>query len=218
MPQRTDHPDPRPQGGIPDGLLVGLLAFLLGLAVLTWTATGLAALFTKGAWPSKVTFTRTPTAVRSLIAQPHDIPAAWPDTPPEALSNWGLFWGLFISQLLVLLVLTIFTLGVVARTKSRHRLKTEQDRQAPPPTSQPYAASPTSQPYAAPSTSQPPSSPPASQRYAVPPASQPYTAPPAFEERGSGELSPAGAAVLLGLAAVAASLVISVRIGRALVV
>ncbi|MFF1408574.1 nitrate- and nitrite sensing domain-containing protein [Streptomyces sp. NPDC058289] len=35
---------------------------------------------------------------------------------------------------------------------------------------------------------------------------------------GAGALSPAGAAVLLGLAAVAASLVISVRIGRALVV
>ncbi|MGW5400855.1 type VI secretion protein [Streptomyces sp. NPDC003952] len=139
MPHRTDHPDPRPQGGIPDGLLVGLLAFLLGLAVLTWTATGLAALFTKGAWPSKVTFTRTPTAVRSLIAQPHDIPAAWPDTPPEALSNWGLFWGLFISQLLVLLVLTIFTLGVVARTKSRHRLKRDHPQSPTPLTSAPPA-------------------------------------------------------------------------------
>ncbi|MFB6521161.1 type VI secretion protein [Streptomyces sp. NPDC056401] len=184
MPQRTDHPAPRPQGGIPDGLLVGLLAFLLGLAVLTWTATGLAALFTKGAWPSKVTFTRTPTAVRSLIAQPHDIPAAWPDTPPEALSNWGLFWGLFISQLLVLLVLTIFTLGIVARTKSRHRLKTEQARQDSPPAAQPIA-----QPYAAPAASQPP----ASQRYAVPPASQPHPAPPAFEERGSRGWPPATA-------------------------
>ncbi|MFD5147563.1 type VI secretion protein [Streptomyces sp. NPDC058401] len=170
MPHRTDHPDPRPQGGIPDGLLVGLLAFLLGLAVLTWTATGLAALFTKGAWPSKVTFTRTPTAVRSLIAQPHDIPAAWPDTPPEALSNWGLFWGLFISQLLVLLVLTIFTLGVVARTKSRHRLKREHPD---PSTPQPH-------PNAAPPA--PNSAPPA-----------PNSAPPAFEERGSGGWPPATA-------------------------
>ncbi|MCX5124199.1 type VI secretion protein [Streptomyces sp. NBC_00347] len=201
MPQRTDHPDPRPQGGIPDGLLVGLLAFLLGLAVLTWTATGLAALFTKGAWPSKVTFTRTPTAVRSLIAQPHDIPAAWPDTPPEALSNWGLFWGLFISQLLVLLVLTIFTLGVVARTRSRHRLKTEQDRQAPPP-----ATPPTSQPNSAPpafeergpggwppaTAPHPPTVPTPTKPYPAgpPPASQRYSAPPAFEERGPGGRAP----------------------------
>ncbi|MCX4779406.1 type VI secretion protein [Streptomyces sp. NBC_01264] len=183
MPDRTDHPAPRPQGGIPDGLLVGLLAFLLGLAVLTWTATGLAALFTKGAWPSKVTFTRTPTAVRSLIAQPHDIPAAWPDTPPEALSNWGLFWGLFISQLLVLLVLTIFTLGVVARTRSRHRLKTEQNRQGPPP-----SAPPISQPYAAPPASQPNPAPPTS---STPPAS---SAPPAFEERGPGGRAPGNGA------------------------
>ncbi|MEV7545582.1 type VI secretion protein [Streptomyces sp. NPDC089915] len=112
--------EPRARGGgIPDGALVGLLAFLLGLAVLVWSATGLAALFAKGAWPATVTFTRTPGAVRALIAQPHDIPGAWPDTNPTALSGWGLFWGLFISQLLVLLVLTIFTMGVIARTKAR---------------------------------------------------------------------------------------------------
>ncbi|MFE4264198.1 type VI secretion protein [Streptomyces sp. NPDC056883] len=200
MPQRTDHPDPRPQGGIPDGLLVGLLAFLLGLAVLTWTATGLAALFTKGAWPSKVTFTRTPTAVRSLIAQPHDIPAAWPDTPPEALSNWGLFWGLFISQLLVLLVLTIFTLGVVARTKSRHRLKTQQDRQAPPP-----ATPPSAQPISAPpafeergSGGWPPATEPHPPTVPTPtkphPTSQRYSAPPAFEARGPGGRAPGNGA------------------------
>ncbi|MFG2621773.1 type VI secretion protein [Streptomyces sp. NPDC048507] len=115
--RRTD-PQAR-AGGIPDGVLVGLLAFLLGLAVLVWSATGLAALFTKGAWPAAVTFTNTPRAVRALITQPHDIAAAWPDTDPTALSGWGLFWGLFISQLLVLLVVTIFTLGVVARTKAR---------------------------------------------------------------------------------------------------
>ncbi|MGW1773573.1 type VI secretion protein [Streptomyces sp. NPDC002104] len=173
MPDRTDHPAPRPQGGIPDGLLVGLLAFLLGLAVLTWTATGLAALFTKGAWPSKVTFTRTPTAVRSLIAQPHDIPAAWPDTPPEALSNWGLFWGLFISQLLVLLVLTIFTLGVVARTRSRHRLKTQQGGHGGP-TPGPGQAHTAHTPTAG----QP---------------SPAHSAPPAFEEPGSGGRPPATA-------------------------
>ncbi|MFJ8163426.1 hypothetical protein ACIRBY_21235 [Streptomyces sp. NPDC096136] len=119
--------EPRARGGgIPDGALVGLLAFLLGLAVLVWSATGLAALFAKGAWPATVTFTRTPGAVRALIAQPHDIPGAWPDTAPAALSGWGLFWGLFISQLLVLLVLTIFTLGVVARTKARRSTRSRQ--------------------------------------------------------------------------------------------
>ncbi|MFJ8012485.1 type VI secretion protein [Streptomyces sp. NPDC096339] len=120
-------------GGIPDGVLVGLLAFLLGLAVLVWSATGLAALFAKGTWPATVTFTRTPGAVRALIAQPHDIPAAWPDTNPEALSGWGLFWGLFISQLLILLVLTIFTMGVVARTKARRTLAKHHPAPVPAP-------------------------------------------------------------------------------------
>ncbi|NYV75416.1 type VI secretion protein, partial [Streptomyces sp. UH6] len=51
---------PGGQGGVPDGLLVGLLAFLLGLTLLVWTATGLAALFAHGAWPDAVTFTRSP--------------------------------------------------------------------------------------------------------------------------------------------------------------
>ncbi|MFJ6478516.1 type VI secretion protein [Streptomyces sp. NPDC091682] len=119
-------------GGIPDGLLVGLLAFLLGLAVLVWSATGLAALFANGTWPDTVTFTRTPGAVRALIAQPHDIPAAWPDTDPAALSGWGLFWGLFVSQLLVMFVLTVFAIGVIARTKSRRALA-KQAAQVPAP-------------------------------------------------------------------------------------
>ncbi|MFD7291046.1 type IV secretory system conjugative DNA transfer family protein [Streptomyces sp. NPDC059863] len=102
-------------GGIPDGLLVGLLGFLLGLAVLVWTATGLAGLFTHGAWPQGVTFPRTPLAIRQLVQAPHDITGAWPDTPPGELSGYGLFWGLLISQMMVLVVLTVFVLGVTAR-------------------------------------------------------------------------------------------------------
>ncbi|MFE2856846.1 type VI secretion protein [Streptomyces lavendulae] len=146
MPDARRTEPPARAGGIPDGVLVGLLAFLLGLAVLVWSATGLAALFSKGAWPATVTFTRTPGAVRALIAQPHDIAAAWPDTDPAALSGWGLFWGLFISQLLVALVLTIFTLGVVARTKARHTKPhapqppepTDLRTATPPPGTTPY--------------------------------------------------------------------------------
>ncbi|AXE86951.1 TraM recognition domain-containing protein [Streptomyces sp. Go-475] len=115
------------QGGIPDGLLVGILAFLLGMTLLVWTATGLAAWFAHGAWPSGVTFTRTPLAMRGLIAEPHDIPGAWPDTPPGQLSGYGLFWGLFIGQLMVLFVLTVFVLGTVARWRAgRARRRAEK--------------------------------------------------------------------------------------------
>ncbi|RSO11031.1 type VI secretion protein [Streptomyces sp. WAC 06725] len=94
---------------------MGVLVFLLGLTVLAWTATGLAGLFTHGAWPDGVTFTRTPLALRSLIAAPHDLPAAWPGTPAAQLSGYGLFWGILISELLVLVVLTVFALGTIAR-------------------------------------------------------------------------------------------------------
>ncbi|MBT2539424.1 type VI secretion protein [Streptomyces sp. ISL-44] len=136
---RRTEPSAR-AGGIPDGLLIGLLAFLLGLAVLVWSATGLAALFAKGAWPQTVTFTRTPEAVRALIAQPHDVPGAWPDTDPAALSGWGLFWGLFLSQLLVLFVLTVFAIGVIARTKSRRALARQTAAQDPVPVEAPRPA------------------------------------------------------------------------------
>ncbi|WP_406726688.1 type VI secretion protein [Streptomyces sp. GD-15H] len=115
------------QGGIPDGLLVGLLAFLLSTTLLVWTATGLAGFFARGSWPSGVTFTRTPVAMRHLVAEPHDIPGAWPDTPASALSGYGLFWGLFIGQLMLLLVLTLFVLGTVARWRAvRARQKAER--------------------------------------------------------------------------------------------
>lgn len=106
------------RGGIPDGLLVGALGFLLGVTALCWTATGLAGLLSHGSWPDGVTFARTPMAVRSLFTRPHDIPAAWPDTPPDQLSGYGLFWGLFISQVMVLIVLTVFVLGTFTRWRA----------------------------------------------------------------------------------------------------
>ncbi|MFF9077829.1 type VI secretion protein [Streptomyces sp. NPDC014872] len=114
-------------GGIPDGMLIGLLAFLLGLALLTWTATGLAGLFAHGAWPEGVTLAETPLAMRGLVTAPHDLPAAWPGTPADALSGYGLFWGLFIGELMVLVVLTIFVLGVVTRWRAvRARQRAER--------------------------------------------------------------------------------------------
>ncbi|BFO22760.1 type IV secretory system conjugative DNA transfer family protein [Streptomyces sp. KM77-8] len=116
--------DRREQGGIPDGLLVGILAFLLGMTTMVWTATGLAGVFAHGHWPPGITFTRTPLAMRHLVAEPHNLPGAWPDTPPTALSGYGLFWGLFIGQLMILTVLAVFVMGTLARwraLRSRHR-------------------------------------------------------------------------------------------------
>ncbi|MFF0748323.1 type VI secretion protein [Streptomyces sp. NPDC004267] len=108
----------RKEGGIPDGLVVGLLALLLALAFLVWTATGLAALFTHGSWPTGVTFTRTPLALRSLMTAPTDLPAAWPDAGPGQLPGYGLFWGLLIGEAMVLAVLTVFALGTLARWRT----------------------------------------------------------------------------------------------------
>ncbi|MFJ2234238.1 TraM recognition domain-containing protein [Streptomyces sp. NPDC087859] len=111
------------QGGVPDGLLVGILAFLLGMTLMVWSATGLAGLFAHGSWPQGVTFARTPMAMRQLIGQPQDIPGAWPETPAGQLSGYGLFWGLVIGQLMILIVLTVFVLGTVARWKAVRRAR-----------------------------------------------------------------------------------------------
>ncbi|MGW5424366.1 type VI secretion protein [Streptomyces sp. NPDC003943] len=108
----------RKEGGIPDGLVVGLLALLLALAFLVWTATGLAALFAHGSWPAGATFTRTPLALRSLMTAPTDLPAAWPDAAPAQLPGYGLFWGLLIGEAMVLAVLTVFALGTLARWRA----------------------------------------------------------------------------------------------------
>ncbi|MER6832371.1 type VI secretion protein [Streptomyces cellulosae] len=137
--ERRGH-DGGQNGGIPDGLLVGVLAFLLGMTAMVWTATGLAGLFAHGRWPSGLTFTRTPLAMRHLIAEPHDLPGAWPDTPPADLSGYGLFWGLLIGQLMILVVLTVFVLGTVARwraVRARRREEAAVPRAPEPPKEMP---------------------------------------------------------------------------------
>jgi hypothetical protein len=129
---RPDDGGRERQGGIPDGLLVGLLAFLIGMTLLVWSATGLAALFSKGAWPTGVTFARTPMAMRHLIAQPHDITGAWPQSPPAQFSGYGLFWGLFIGQLMILVVLAVFVMGTVARWRAVRARARAKSLAAPP--------------------------------------------------------------------------------------
>ncbi|MEU8875025.1 hypothetical protein AB0D24_28560 [Streptomyces javensis] len=109
---------PSAERGIPDGLLIGAIALLLGTLALMWSATGLSGLFARGAWPDNLTFMRAPVALRHLLQEPQDLAAAWPDTPKDQLSGYGLFWGIFISELMVLIVLTIFVMGTLARYRT----------------------------------------------------------------------------------------------------
>lgn len=68
------HDRPQSGGGIPDGLLIGLLGLLFAATLVGWTATGLAGLFAHGAWPDGVTFTRSPLALRELATAPRTSP------------------------------------------------------------------------------------------------------------------------------------------------
>ncbi|MGB8940748.1 MAG: type IV secretory system conjugative DNA transfer family protein [Streptomyces sp.] len=156
MGYRGPEPEYRERGGrresrergIPDGLLVGGLAFVLGLTVLVWSATGLAGLFSHGSWPDHVTFGNTPVAMRHLVQQPHDIAGAWPATPASQLTGYGLFWGLLIGQLMVLVVLTIFVMGTVTRWRAVRGAR-RADRLAPPPETQAPAPAPAPAPVEA---------------------------------------------------------------------
>lgn len=172
-------------GGLPDGLLVGLLGLLFGLTILGWTATGLAGLFAHGAWPQGVTFARTPLALRALATAPQNLPAAWPETPPGELSGYGLFWGLFIGELMVLLVLTVFVLGVVARWRLVRETR-RHERHAQPQEALAPAQVPAWAPSPAPVQEQP--APPAALR--EPPLREPTPLAPAPEHH-SAHLVPA---------------------------
>ncbi|MFD4999699.1 P-loop NTPase family protein [Streptomyces buecherae] len=175
--------DPRrdraPERGIPDGLLIGALLFLIGLALLTWTATGLAGLLAHGAWPENVSFIRTPQAARHLVQAPGDLAAAWPHTPEEELSGYGLFWGLFISEVLVLLVVAVFVVGTVARyrlmraRRAADRRQAAEERAHAPRPRQPQDTAPSTRPAA------PVEAVPAPEPYAAPsaPAAQPAAMP-----------------------------------------
>ncbi|MEV4441041.1 type VI secretion protein [Streptomyces sp. NPDC049577] len=118
MPPMPETGPGRQERGIPDGLLVSALAFLLGLTLLVWAATGLAALFTHGAWPGGVTVLHTPQAIRHLMTAPQDLPGAWPETEPGTLSGYGLFWGLLVGEVLVVVVLMVFAIGTIARWRA----------------------------------------------------------------------------------------------------
>ncbi|SCK58991.1 hypothetical protein H181DRAFT_05640 [Streptomyces sp. WMMB 714] len=105
---------------------MAVLGLLLAVTVLIWAATGLAGLLAHGAWPEGVTFVRTPMAIRDLAAAPQDLAGAWPHVKPSQLPGYGLFWGVFIGQVMVVFVLTVFAVGTVTRARAvraarRHR-------------------------------------------------------------------------------------------------
>ncbi|MBZ6230815.1 type IV secretory system conjugative DNA transfer family protein [Streptomyces olivaceus] len=184
-----DHREQRPsQGGIPDGLLLGILTFLLGMTVLVWTATGLSGLFAHGSWPAGVTFGGTPLAMRELIAEPHDLPGAWPDAPETALSGYGLFWGLFIGQLMVLVVLAVFVMGTVARWRAVRRRRRAEAAAAPSHEPEPTKA-------AAPAPAEAPAPEPAPVVHEVPTPRTPQHNPTAQEPPRDGEVRETGKAL-----------------------
>lgn len=106
-------------GGVPDVVLVGGLVLLVGVATLTWTATGAAGWIVHGAWPEGVTFTRTGTAVRSLLTAPGDVAGAWPEADPDTLPDAGVLWLVFLTQVAAL----FSTVLLVAMRVERWRLR-----------------------------------------------------------------------------------------------
>lgn len=124
----ASRPGPRPVpgggpqrrgGGVPDGVLLGGLGLLVGVTVLTWSATGLGGLAAHGRWPGGVTFLRTATAVRSFLTAPDDPAAAWPDADPAALPNAAVLWLMFLLQVALLFSAVLWVAVLLARRRSR---------------------------------------------------------------------------------------------------
>ncbi|WP_372516193.1 type IV secretory system conjugative DNA transfer family protein [Streptantibioticus silvisoli] len=139
-PQDGGTQPSRREGGLPDGLLLLLIGFLLGITVLVWTGTGLAALINHGHWPAGLHFTRTPLAMRDLIGAPDGLGAAWPDTPAADLPHPGLFWGVLISQIMILLVVAVFAVGTLTRYRAVRTARRRAPQQPSPTTA--YAPEP----------------------------------------------------------------------------
>ncbi|UGY92820.1 type IV secretory system conjugative DNA transfer family protein [Streptomyces gobiensis] len=131
MPSYEAEPSRRPGNSVPDSLLIGALGFLLGLTILTWSAAGLSGLLAHGTWPTGVVFTRTPLAFRGLASDPADLAAAWPDADPATLSGPGLFWGVFIGQLLILFTLAFVVLTSVTRRRAYREAQRAKAAAAP---------------------------------------------------------------------------------------
>ncbi|MFJ3162466.1 P-loop NTPase family protein [Streptomyces kanasensis] len=166
------------QGGVPDGLLVGLLALLFASTLMVWTATGVAGLFAHGSWPAGVTFGRSPLALRSLVTDPRGMAAAWPATPADQLPGHGVFWGLLIGELMVLAVLAVFAVGTVSRWRAV-RAAARTDRGLGPRATTPAPAPLQEQaPLQAPAPAEAPAAPPAPVTTTTPlPATAPAPAP-----------------------------------------
>ncbi|WP_435176936.1 type IV secretory system conjugative DNA transfer family protein [Actinacidiphila sp. bgisy145] len=117
-------------GGLPDGLIVGIIGLLLGVTLLVWTATGIAAVLAHGSWPQGVRFTRTPHAMRFLVTQPHDMATAWPQVPRGQLPGAQLFWWVLAAQIALLVVFVVWLLNTVARLRGKRPPRTRTPRRA----------------------------------------------------------------------------------------
>ncbi|WP_052440596.1 TraM recognition domain-containing protein [Streptacidiphilus anmyonensis] len=126
--QPQPQPQQRPDRGIPDGLIVGLLAVLLGTTALVWGATELGGLATHGRFPRPLPFLSTAGAIRHLATDPNDLAGAWPGTPTASLPSAAAFWLTFFA--LLALVLLLLLSAATARAKRRAAHDTRRRAQA----------------------------------------------------------------------------------------
>ncbi|RBM23604.1 hypothetical protein [Streptomyces sp. PT12] len=141
-PSRGQAAPERRGGGVPDALLVGSLAFLVGASVLTWTATGLAGLLRHGAWPDGVTFMHTARAIRSLLTAPGDVEAAWPRAPSGQLPTAAMLWLMLLVQLVLLFSAVLVVSIRVATWRARRAIREAERRRPPDPPEHPEQAPP----------------------------------------------------------------------------
>lgn len=130
-----------PQRGIPDGVLIGALVLLIAGTAATWLSTGLAGLATRQAWPDQVRFTRSGRAIRELLRDPGNIPAAWPASRADQLPSATAFWWVFGVVIAIALALAGAVLWAWVRLTTR-RIRRSAPADGPPPVGGPAGGKP----------------------------------------------------------------------------
>ena len=142
-PGRKPQGSPEASGGIPDGALIGGIAFLFGLVLDAWLAAGVGGFLQHGDWPG-ISFKRTPQALRHLATEPSDIEGAWSGgngAPVEGLPGPVLFWLTALFFAMIFIAIGLFAAAGWARLT---RPATQADSPTGPATAQ--AASSASSP------------------------------------------------------------------------
>jgi hypothetical protein len=107
-------------GGVPDVLLIGVMAVLLVMPAAVWVATGVGGWFQHGRWPS-IGFGDAITAIKGLFFHPGHIALAWPAGDRSQLPSTWVFWTVLAVMVAVVATVVLDVALTIRRRVVRRR-------------------------------------------------------------------------------------------------